>query len=56
MNLNNCGPLQSLQIFEKMLEIDPGNEDIQLKRNFMFKKGLDNIPQFAIFDVRETSK
>ena len=52
---NNCGPLQSLQILEKMLEIDPGNEDIQLKRNFMFKKGLDNIPQFAIFDVRETN-
>ena len=52
---NNCGPLQSLQIFEKMLEIDPGNEDIQLKRNFMFKNGLDNIPQFAIFDVRETN-
>ena len=52
---NNCGPLQSLQIFEKMLEIDPGNEDIQLKRNFMFKNGLDNIPKFAIFDVRETN-
>ncbi len=30
VSYNNCGPLQSLQIFEKMLEIDPENEEIQL--------------------------
>ena len=51
----NCGPLQSLQILEKMLEIDPENEEIKLKRNFMFTQGFDSIPKFAMFDVRETN-
>ena len=50
---NNCGPLQSLQILEKMLEIDPDDEKIKLKRNFMFTQGYDSIPKFAIFDLRE---
>lgn len=44
----NCGPLQALQIFENMLEINPENEDIKLKRNFMFT-------QVNTFDVRETN-
>jgi len=54
VSYNNCGPLQSLQILEKMLEIDPNNEKIKLKRNFMFTEGFDSIPQFSMFDVRET--
>ena len=52
---NNCGPLQSLQIFEKMIELDPDNDELELKRNFMFKEGLSNIPRFSLFDVRETN-
>ncbi len=51
----NCGPLQSLQILERMAEIDPKNEEIKLKRNFMFTQGFDSIPKFAMFDVRETN-
>ena len=52
---NNCGPLQSLQIFEKMIELDPDNDELKLKRNFMFNEGLSNIPRFSLFDVRETN-
>jgi len=52
---NDCGPLQSLQTLEKMLEIDPENEEILQKRNFMFKKGMDDAPKFAKFDVRNTN-
>jgi len=55
VSYSNCGPLQSLQIFEKMLEIDPENEEIQLKRNLMFKKGLSDNSKFASFDVRKTN-
>ncbi len=51
----NCGPLQSLQILERMVEIDPENEEIKIKRNFMFTQGFDSIPKFAMFDVRETN-
>ena len=55
VSYNNCGPLQSLQILEKMLEIDPNNEKTKLKRNFMFTEGFASIPQFSMFDVRETN-
>ena len=55
VSYSNCGPLQSLQIFEKMLEIDPENEEIQLKRNLMFKRGLSDNSKFASFDVRKTN-
>ena len=55
VSYNNCGPLQSLQILEKMLVIDPNNEKIKLKRNFMFTEGFDSNPNFAMFDVRETN-
>jgi len=55
ISYNNCGPLQSLQIFEKILEIDPDNEKMQQKRNFMFTEGLSNNPRFAMFDVKETN-
>ncbi|MDC0041768.1 hypothetical protein OAJ50_03490 [Candidatus Nitrosopelagicus sp.] len=44
----DCGPLQALQIFERMLEINPGNEDIEIKRNFMFT-------QMNKFNVNETN-
>ena len=52
---DDCGPLQSLQTLEKMLEIDPENEEILLKRNFMFTEGLSGNSKFAMFDVRETN-
>jgi len=55
ISYSNCGPLQSLQIFEKMLEIDPENEEILLKRNLMFKKGFSDNSKFASFDVRKTN-
>jgi len=55
VSYNNCGPLQSLQILEKILVIDPDNEKIKLKRNFMFTEGFDSNPNFAMFDVRETN-
>ena len=55
ISYNDCGPLQSLQTLEKMLEIDPDNEEILLKRNFMFKKGMDDDTKFASFDVRNTN-
>jgi len=51
----NCGPLQSLQILERMIDIDPENEEIRIKRNFMFTQGYDSIPNFAMFDVKETN-
>ena len=51
----DCSPLESLRILEKMLEIEPENEEIKLKRNFMFTQGYDSIPKFAIFDVKETN-
>jgi len=38
-----------------MLEIDPENEEILLKRNFMFTEGLSGNSKFAMFDVRETN-
>ena len=52
---NDCGPLQSLRILEKMLEIDPNNEEILQKRNFMFTEGLSSDSKFAMFDVRDTN-
>ena len=52
---NDCGPLQSLHILEKMLEIDPNNEEILQKRNFMFTEGLSSDSKFAMFDVRDTN-
>ena len=55
ISYDNCGPLQSLQTLEKMLEIDPENEEILLKRNFMFTEGLSGNSKFAMFDVRETN-
>ena len=55
ISYSNCGPLQSLQIFEKMLEIDPENEEIELKRNLMFKRGFSDDSNFASFDVRKTN-
>tara|TARA_B110000014_G_C20050728_1_gene546559 strand:+ start:84 stop:977 length:894 start_codon:yes stop_codon:yes gene_type:complete len=56
VSYNNCGPLESLQIFEKMLEIEPDNENILQKRNLMFVEGLSSNPKFAMFDVRETNE
>ena len=55
ISYNDCGPLQSLQILEKMLEINPDNEEILLKRNFMLKEGFSNNPTFSIFDVKKTN-
>ena len=55
ISYSDCGPLQSLQILEKMLEINPDNEEILLKRNFMLKEGFSNNPTFSIFDVKKTN-
>ncbi len=55
ISYNDCGPLQSLRTLEKMLEIDPDNEEILLKRNFMFKKSSESDTKFASFDVRNTN-
>ena len=55
ISYSDCGPLQSLQILEKMLEINPNDEEILLKRNFMLKEGFSNKPTFSTFDVKKTN-
>ena len=42
----DCPPLEAIQIVEKMLEIDPNNEELKLKRNFMYS-------QIRLFDMNE---
>lgn len=42
----DCPPLEAIQIVEKMLEIDPNNEELKLKRNFLYS-------QIRLFDMNE---
>ena len=45
---NDCGPLEALRIFEKMLVITHDNEELELKRNFM-------LAQIEPFNLHETN-
>jgi len=45
---NDCGPLDALQIYEKMLMINSDNEELLLQRNLM-------LMEVGNFDVRETN-
>jgi hypothetical protein len=46
---NDCGPLEALKIFEKMLGITPDNEELELKRNFI-------LAQIEPFNLHETNE
>ena len=46
---NDCGPLEALKIFEKMLLITPDDEELELKRNFM-------LAQIEPFNLHETNE
>ena len=46
---NDCGPLEALKIFEKMLVIAPDNKELQLKRDFM-------LTQIEPFNLHETDE
>ena len=46
---NDCPPLEAIQIVEKMLEIDPGNEELKLKQNFLYS-------QTRLFDMNEINE
>tara|TARA_Y100000590_G_scaffold66743_1_gene72347 strand:- start:606 stop:1304 length:699 start_codon:yes stop_codon:yes gene_type:complete len=45
---NDCGPLEAVKIFEKMLVISPDNKELQLKRDFV-------LAQIEPFNLHETN-